>query len=70
MNYTCKLEDGTKIKNFIVRSDNTDIVIEQLAGVNASEFHYRTYFRPQILIPDVDFQGSSEELLENQNTNG
>jgi hypothetical protein len=29
-----------------------------------------TVFRPQSLIPDVDFQGSFNELINNQNTDG
>jgi len=58
------------VKNFLGLSDNVFFVSEQLEGVNASEFHYRVVFRPQSLIPDIDFQGDVNELINNQNTNG
>ena len=67
--FTCKTKKGY-IKNFLLKSDNTFVMVEQLENVNVSSFHYRTVFRPQSLIPDVDFQGSGNELLNNQNTNG
>lgn len=68
--FTCRTESGNFIKNFLLKSDNTFVMVEQLADVNVSTFHYRTVFRPQSLIPDIDFQGNTQELLENQNTNG
>jgi hypothetical protein len=70
MSVTCKTEDGNFIKNFLDKSDNTFVMTEQLASVSVSTFHYRTVFRPQSVIPDIDLQGSSTELLENQNTDG
>jgi hypothetical protein len=70
MSVTCKTGSNSYIRNFIGLSNNVFFVSEQLEGVNVSTFHYRTVFRPQSLIPDVDFQGSGNELLNNQNTNG
>lgn len=70
MTVTCKTGPNTYIKNFLGLSDNVFFVSEQLESVNASEFHYRIVFRPQALIPDIDFQGSSNELINNQNTDG
>ena len=67
---TCKTGPNQYVKNFLDKSDNVYVLTEQLGSVNASEFHYRTVFRPQSLIPDVDFQGSVNELLNNQNTDG
>jgi hypothetical protein len=67
---TCKTGPNQYIKNFLDKSDNVYILTEQLGSVNASEFHYRTVFRPQALIPDIDFQGSINELTTNQNTDG
>jgi hypothetical protein len=66
----CKMEDGKYIKNFLDKSDNVFVLTEQLGTVDVSTFHYRVVFRPQSLIPDVDFQGSGEELITNKNTNG
>ena len=67
---TCKTGPNQYIKNFLDKSDNVYILTEQLGSVNASEFHYRTVFRPQALIPDIDFQGSMNELTNNQNNDG
>jgi hypothetical protein len=70
MSITCKTGDRSFVRNFIGLSDNVFFVSEQLEGVNVSTFHYRTVFRPQSLIPDIDFQGDMNELLNNQNTDG
>jgi hypothetical protein len=70
MSVTCKTGPNTYVKNFLGLSDNVFFVSEQLEDVNASEFHYRVVFRPQSLIPDIDFQGDVNELINNQNTNG
>jgi hypothetical protein len=67
---TCKTGPNQYVKNFLDKSDNVYIVTEQLESVNVSGFHYRTVFRPQALIPDIDFQGSVEELTTNQNNDG
>ena len=70
MSVTCKTGPNSFIKNYLGLSDNVFFVSEQLEGVNVSEFHYRTIFRPQSLIPDIDFQGSTRELFTNQNEDG
>jgi hypothetical protein len=70
MSVTCKTGRNSFIRNFVGLSDNVFFVAEQLEGVNVSTFHYRTVFRPQSLIPDIDFQGSMDELIRNQNTDG
>jgi len=70
MSVTCKTGLRKYIKNFLGLSDNVFFVSEQLEAVSVSEFHYRMVFRPQSLIPDIDFQGSTQELIQNQNTNG
>lgn len=70
MSVTCKTGPNTYIKNYLGLSDNVFFVAEQLEGVRASEFHYRIVFRPQSMIPDVDFQGSADELINNKNTDG
>jgi hypothetical protein len=67
---TCKTGPNQYVKNFLDKSDNVYILTEQLGSVNASEFHYRTVFRPQSLIPDIDFQGNMNELMNNQNNDG
>ena len=56
MSVTCKTGPNQYIKNFLDKSDNVYVLTEQLGSVNASEFHYRTVFRPQALIPDIDLK--------------
>lgn len=70
MSVTCKTGPNTYVRNFLGLSDNVFFVSEQLEGVSVSTFHYRTVFRPQSLIPDIDFQGSATELFNNMNTDG
>ena len=70
LSITCKVGPNQYVKNYLDKSDNTFVLTEQLEAVNASEFHYRTVFRPQALIPDIDFQGDANELIQNQNTDG
>lgn len=66
----CKTRTGKFLKHFLDKSDNVFVLTEQLAEVNVSTFHTRIFFRPQALIPDIDFQGSADELLNNKNTDG
>jgi len=42
---------------------------EQLDGAQVSAYHYRVVFKPQAILPDIDFRGSGEELLENSSEN-
>ena len=67
LSITCKMEDGKFIKNFFIKSDNTFVLVEQLANVEVSTFQYRVMFRPQSLIPDVDFQGDASEIFNPSN---
>jgi hypothetical protein len=70
MSVTCKTGRNSFVRHFAGLSDNMFFIAEQLDGVNVSTFHHRTVFRPQSLIPDIDFQGSINELINNQNTDG
>lgn len=57
-------EDDYK-KHFLGLSDNISYFAEQLEGIYVSTYHYRVTFKPQAIIPDIDFRGSTKELLEN-----
>lgn len=70
MSVTCRTGRNSYIRNFVGLSDNVFFVAEQLEDVNVSTFHYRTVFRPQSMIPDIDFQGSLDQLINNHNTDG
>ena len=61
----CKTSDRDYSKHFLGLSDNVTYFAEQLQGVDVSVYHYRITFKPQTILPDIDFRGSTEELLEN-----
>lgn len=52
-------------KHFLGLSDNVTYFAEQLETADVSAYHHRIVFKPQAIIPDIDFRGSAEELLEN-----
>ena len=62
---TCKTSDQDYTKHFLGLSDNVTYFAEQLEMVDVSVFHHRITFKPQAIVPDIDFRGSTEELLEN-----
>lgn len=43
-------------KHYLGLSDNVSCFVEQLEPVAADPFHYRVFFRPQTIIPDIDLQ--------------
>lgn len=63
---TCKEGENAFKKHFLGLSDNVSYFVEQGEPVDASEYHYRVTFKPQVLLPDVDFRGSTEDLPEEQ----
>lgn len=61
---TCKTGDKTFKKHFLGLSDNVTYFAEQIGSVEASVYHYRVIFKPQTIIPDVDFRGSASEGID------
>lgn len=59
---TCKVGEGTYKKHFLGLSDNVTYFVEQLEPSKQSVYHYRVVFKPQSIIPDVDFRGNAAEL--------
>lgn len=59
---TCKVADGQYKKHFLGLSDNVSYFVEQGEPVKASANHYRVIFKPQSIVPDVDFKGSSSDI--------
>ena len=60
---TCKTGPNDYKRHFLGLSDNVTYFAEQLQGVDVSAFHYRVMFRPQTILPDIDFQGDASELF-------
>lgn len=59
---TCKTGPNAYKKHFLGVSDNVTYFAEQLESANVSAYHYRVTFKPQAIIPDINFRGSAGEL--------
>lgn len=66
---TCRVGDREYKKHFLGLSDNVTYFAEQLDGARVSAYHYRVTFKPQAILPDIDFRGSVEELIKNSSEN-
>lgn len=62
---TCKTGPNQFKKEFLGLSDNVTYFVLQSELIDVSTYHYRFTFKPQSVIPDVDFRGSVEELTTN-----
>lgn len=60
---TCKTGPNEYKKHFLGVSDNVTYFVEQLEGRDVSTYHYRVIFKPQSILPDVDFRGDATELM-------
>lgn len=58
---TCKLGEDAFKKHFLGLSDNVSYFAEQREPIDVSVYHYRVTFKPQSIIPDPDFRGSTED---------
>lgn len=67
---TCKHGPDDFRKHFLGLADNTAYFVEQMDAVDVSIYHTRVVWKPQSIVPDIDFQFDGNELLSNQNTNG
>lgn len=61
---TCKTGPSAYKKHFLGLSDNVTFFAEQLESADVSAYHYRVIFKPQTIIPDVDFKGDIGELVK------
>ncbi|QFG38328.1 hypothetical protein BDE18_0384 [Paracoccus pantotrophus] len=64
-NVICKTGPSDYKRHTLVLSDNTSAFVEQLEPATVSAYHYRVTFKPQSIIPDVDFRGDAGELVTN-----
>ncbi len=63
LSITCKTGPNAFKKHFLGLSDNVTYFVEQLQPQNVSTYHYRVVFKPQTIIPDIDFRGDAQELV-------
>lgn len=62
----CKVGPQEYKKHFLGLSDNVSYFVEQGEPVKASANHYRVTFKPQEILPDVDFRGSTDDGPKSQ----
>jgi len=53
---TCKTSNTEYKKHYLGLSDNVTYFAEQLKEAPANVYHYKVIFRPQTIIPDIDFE--------------
>lgn len=63
---TCKLGQNQYKKHTLGLSDNVSFFSEQLDSADVSVYHYRVTFKPQTILPDLDFRGSTTDLPRDQ----
>jgi hypothetical protein len=63
LSVTCKTGPSAFKKHFLGLSDNVTYFAEQLEPAEASVYHYRVIFKPQTILPDIDFRGDASELF-------
>lgn len=54
---TCKTGPGEFKKHFLGLSDNVTYFSEQVAAAAISTYHYRVFFKPSVIVPDIDYKG-------------
>ncbi|NCC21138.1 MAG: hypothetical protein EOM26_01595 [Alphaproteobacteria bacterium] len=59
---TCKTGEKEFKKHFLGLSDNVTYFSEQIGGADVSTYHHRVIFKPQAIVPDIDFRGDAREL--------
>lgn len=60
LSVTCKTGIDQYKKHFLGLSDNVTYFVEQINSKGVSAYHYKVIFKPQSIIPDVDFKGKVE----------
>ena len=67
MSVTCKTGPSEYKKHFLGLSDNVTFFAEQVEDADVSAYHYRVIFKPQTILPDIDFVGDAQEIITNTN---
>lgn len=69
LSVTCKTGPRSFKKHFLGLSDNVTFFAEQLEPAKASAYHYRVTFKPQTILPDIDFRGDAGDLGHRDTSN-
>lgn len=60
----CKTGPDQYKRHFLGWSDNTPYFVEQLEPIPVNVYHYRVTFKPQSIMPDVDFRGDAGAVVD------
>ena len=60
---TCKLGPEDFRKFFLGLHGHATYQVDQLEPLKVGVYHFRRTFKPQAVIPDIDFRGGAAELL-------
>lgn len=63
---TCQIGPGQYVKHFLGLSDNVTYFAEQIVASDVSAYHYRVTFKPQEILPDIDFRADSGDIPQPQ----
>lgn len=63
VSFTCKTDTGEYVKHMLGLSDNVTYFSEQLAAADVSVYNYRVTFKPDVIVPDINFRS---QLIEDQ----
>lgn len=58
LSVTCKTSAAAYKKHFLGLSDNVTYFVEQVNDMPVNVYHYRVFFKPQTILPDIDFKSS------------
>ena len=61
---TCKTGPKTYKKHFLGLSDNVTYFAEQVDGVGVSTYHTRVVWKPQSIIPNIDVEVDTNDMVE------
>lgn len=60
---TCKTGHEQYKKHFLGLSDNVTYFAEQIKSIGVSVYRYEVVFKPESIIPDIDFETSIDKSL-------
>ena len=59
---TCKVGPNEFKKHYLGLSDNVTYFTEQLSSADVNVYHHRITWKPQTILPDIDFRGSTSAI--------
>lgn len=66
LSVTCKTSPNGFKKHYLGLSDNVTYFAEHLQDTDVSVYHHRIVFKPQSIIPEVDLNVDTDELMNNR----